>query len=127
MVVKLTQEQADYLKTFGNFEHAWNKKKAIYYIARYGWGYEIKDGDEKEKEVFYSTEQLKMIEAVINGYEVIEPKFKFYKYFESRYNPLYYAGAFRQLTNNEEEALEVKKDSNEYIALKCLGFYFDEV
>ena len=127
MVVKLTQKQADYLKTFGE-----EKRKAFHYIRRWRWGYLLSDGNGKvyeynEKKPFGQDEDEKMLNALINGYEVIEPKFKFYKYFESRYNPLYYAGAFRQLTNNEEEALEVKKDSNEYITLKCLGFYFDEV
>ena len=41
MVVKLTQEQADYLKTFVCND------RAFHYISRYGWNHYLKDGNEK--------------------------------------------------------------------------------
>ena len=124
MVVKLTQKQADYLETFGSLEDEENKKRAIYHITRFGW----EDGDDLKSEAFESSDKLKMIEAVINGYELIESKYKFYNFSDSSgTTPLYYAGQFRQLTKFEQDALEVKEDSKEYVALENLGFYKEEV
>ena len=68
-----------------------------------------------------------MLDAVINGYEVVVPTFKFFNYFTESHYPLYYAGDFNQLTNSEEEALKVKKDSEEYKALELLGFLKEKV
>ena len=128
MVVKLTQEQADYLGTFGDFEDEVNKRKALYHITRFGWGYNLTDGDDLKSGAFECSEQLKMVEAVINGYEVFEPKFKFYNFSDSSgTTPLYYAGQFRELTKFGQSALEVKEDSKEYVALENLGFYKEEV
>ena len=127
MVVKLTQEQADFLKTFVCND------RAFHYISRYGWNHYLKDGNGKcyekgEKEPFTLDEKGKMLDAVINGYEVIVPKFKFYNFSDSSgTTPLYYAGQFRQLTKFEQYALEVKEDSKEYVALENLGFYKEEV
>ncbi|AOQ29495.1 hypothetical protein 2R15S2_051 [Lactococcus phage 2R15S2] len=124
MVVKLTQEQADYLKSFRN-----DKKLAFYHIGRWGFGYNLKDGDEKvyvanEEVPFTYDEKEKMLNAVINGYEVIyEPKFKFYNFSDiTDSTPLYYAGKANELNGNKKFALEVKKDSEEYKALLTLGF-----
>ncbi|QGT53050.1 hypothetical protein HYQ13_gp41 [Lactococcus phage CHPC52] len=104
MVVKLTQEQANFLETFGNLEDEMNQKRALCHIT-------------------------KMVEAVINGYEVIfEPKFKFYNFSDrSGSTPLYYAGKASELKGNKKFALEVKKDSEEYKALLTLGFVIEEV
>ena len=71
MVVKLTQEQADFLKSFRNY-----KKLALYHISRWGFGYDLKDGNEKvyvanEETPFTFDEKEKMLNAIINGYEVI--------------------------------------------------------
>ena len=127
-MVELTQEQANYLETFGNLEDEVNKKLALYHITRFGWGYNLTDGDDLKSGAFECSEQLKMIEAVINGYEVFEPKFKFYNFSDSSgTTPLYYAGQFRQLTKFEQDALEVKEGSEEYVALKLLGFIKEEV
>lgn len=127
-MVELTQEQANYLETFGNLEDEANKKLALYHITRFGWGYNLTDGDDLKSGAFECSEQLKMVEAVINGYEVFEPKFKFYNFSDSSgTTPLYYAGQFRQLTKFEQYALEVKEDSKEYVALENLGFYKEEV
>ena len=41
MVVKLTQEQADFLKTFVCND------RAFHYISRYGWNHYLKDGNGK--------------------------------------------------------------------------------
>lgn len=41
MVVKLTQTQAEFLGTFGD------KAKAFHYISRWGFSYNLKDGNEK--------------------------------------------------------------------------------
>ena len=125
MVVKLTQEQADYLKTFGT-----DKSKAFYYISRWGWNYPLEDGYEKvyettEEQPFEQfDEKEKMLNAVINGYEVIyEPKFKFYNFSDrTDSTPLYYVGKTNELSGNKKFALEVKKDSEEYKALLTLGF-----
>lgn len=124
MVVKLTQEQADYLGTFGDFEDEVNKRKALYHITRFGWGYNLTDGDDYKSEAFVKSDKLKMVEAVINGYEVIfEPKFKFYNFSDrTDSTPLYYAGKANELNGNKKFALEVKKDSEEYKALLTLGF-----
>ncbi|AGI11223.1 hypothetical protein N388_gp44 [Lactococcus phage phi7] len=123
-MVKLTQEQADYLETFGI-----DKSRASYYISRWGWDYPLLDGrgkvykETEEKPFEQQSEKLKMLDAVINGYEVIEPKFKFYNFSDSSgTTPLYYAGQFRQLTKFEQSALEVKENSQEYKALLALGF-----
>ena len=127
MVVKLTQKQADYLETFNE------KERAIHYISRWGWSYPLLDGNGKvygelEKEPFEQDEKLKMFEAVINGYEVIEPKFRFYNFSDvSRLNRLYYTGIQSQLTASIERAKEVEKNSKEYVALENLGFYKKEV
>ena len=80
MVVKLTQEQADYLETFGG-----NKKTAIYFIARWGWGVFLKDGnckiyEDDEEKPFKQEEAEKMLNALINGYEVDVPKYIFFNF-----------------------------------------------
>ena len=126
-MVKLTQEQADYIKTFVCND------RAFHYISRYGWNHYLKDGNEKcyekgEKEPFTLDEKGKMLDAVINGYEVIVPKFKFYNFSDSSGGtPLYYAGLTNELKGNKKFALEVKKDSEEYKALLTLGFIEEEV
>ena len=127
MVVKLTQKQADYLETFKENE------RAIHYISRWGWSFPLLDGNGKvygksEKEPFKQDEKLKMFEAIINGYEVIEPKFKFYNFSDSSGGtPLYYAGLPNELKGNKKFALEVEKDSEEYKALLTLGFIEEEI
>ena len=129
MVVKLTKEQADYLKSFRN-----DKKLAFYHIGRWGFGYNLKDGNEKvyvanEEAPFTYDEKEKMLNALINGYEVIyEPKFKFYNFSDrTDSTPLYYAGKANELNGNKKFALEVKKDSEEYKALLTLGFIREEI
>lgn len=128
-MVKLTQEQADYLESFRN-----DKKLAFYHIGRWGFGYNLKDGNEKvyvanEEVPFTYDEKEKMLNAVINGYEVIyEPKFKFYNFSDrTDSTPLYYAGKANELNGNKKFALEVRKDSEEYKALLTLGFIKEEV
>ena len=121
-MVKLTQEQADFLKTFND------KSRAFYYISSWGWGNFLKNGigevyENGVKTPFTIDEKEKMLNAIINGYEVIEPKFKFYNFSDSsEETALYYAGQSRQLTKSEQSALEVKEDSEEYKALLTLGF-----
>lgn len=123
-MVELTEEQDRFIKTFGT-----DKSRAIFYISRWGLDYPLLDGNEKvykktEEKPFQQSEQLKMVEAVINDYEVIyEPKFKFYNFSDrSESTPLYYAGKANELNGNKKFALEVKKDSEEYKALLTLGF-----
>ena len=129
MVVKLTKKQADFLKTF---EGRKSKDTAFYYISRWGFDHYLKDGNEKvynyDDKPFEQSEREKMLNALINGYEIAEPKFKFYNFSDSSgTTPLYYAGQFRQLTKFEQYALEVKEDSKEYKALLALGFDSQEV
>ena len=127
MVVKLTQEQADYIKTFRE------PNEAIYYISRWGWCHALKDGNEKvyggtEKEPFEQDEKLKMLDAVINGYEVIVHKFKFHNFSNNTgITRLYYAGEEVELISNKKFAKEVEKGSDEYLALTKLGFIREEV
>ena len=126
-MVKLTQEQADFLKTFND------KSRAFYYISSWGWGNFLRNGiggvHEGDKTPFTLDEKEKMLNAIINGYEVIfEPKFKFYNFSDSSGGtPLYYAGLTNELNGNKKFALEVKKDSEEYKALLTLGFIREEV
>ena len=129
MVVKLTQKQAEFLGTFGSLEDEHNKRKALYHITRFGWGYNLTDGDDCESRAFEKSDKLKMVEAVVNGYEVIyEPKFKFYNFSDSSGSTaLYYAGKENELNGNKKFALEVKKDSEEYKALLTLGFIREQV
>ncbi|ASZ71730.1 hypothetical protein 66901_38 [Lactococcus phage 66901] len=127
MVVKLTQEQADYLETFKKID------KAIYYISRWGWDYPLLDGNEKvykktEEKPFKVDEKLKMLNAMISGYEVIVPKFKFHTFSDiTNLSRLYYAGKNVQLTANYKEAETVDKNTEEYFILENLGFYKEEV
>ena len=127
MTVKITQKQADFLKTFEESD------EAIYYISRWGWAYALEDGNEKvylhtEEKPFKQSEKMKMIEDIINGYEVIEPKFKFYHYSDdSNPKPLYYAGKIMRLMSNKQLAKEIEKGSEEYVALEKLGFIKEEV
>lgn len=128
MVVKITQEQADYLKTFGR-----QKNLAFYYISRWGWDCLLKDGTEKtykdnDKKPFNLDEKEKMINALINGYEISEPKYKFYNFSNiTSVRRLYYTGKNRQFTENYFEGKEIKKGSDEYLALESLGFRKEEV
>ena len=121
-MVKLTQEQADFLKTFND------KSRAFYYISSWGWGNFLKNGlgevyERGVKTPFTIDEKEKMLNAIINGYEVIEPKFKFYNFSDrTDSTPLYYVGKTNELSGNKKFALEVKKDSEEYKALLTLGF-----
>ena len=127
-MVELTQEQANYLETFGNLEDEVDKKLALYHITRFGWGYNLTDGDDLKSGAFENSDKLKMVEAVINGYELIESKYKFYNFSDSSGGtPLYYAGLTNELKGNKKFALEVKKDSEEYKALLTLGFIEEEV
>ena len=126
MVVKLTKEQMKFLETFVSNDIA------FHYISRWGWNHYLKDGTGKcyekgEEEPFKLDEKGKMLDALINGYEVIVPKFKFYNFSDkTRFAPLYYAGE-EELTSYKEFAKEVEEDSEEYVALKLLGFIKEEV
>ena len=128
MVVKLTQAQAEFLGTFGSLEDEDNKRKALYHITRFGWGYNLTDGDDCKSGAFIKSDKLKMVEAVINGYVVIEHKFKFHTFSDvSSIKRLYYTGVQSQLTASIDEAKEVEKNSKEYVALENLCFYKEEV
>jgi hypothetical protein len=126
MVVKLTKEQIKFLETFVSND------RAFHYISRWGWNHYLKDGNGKcyersEEEPFKLNEKEKMLNALINGYEVIVPKFKFYNFSDkTRFAPLYYAGE-EELTSDKEFAKEVEEDSEEYVALKLLGFIKEKV
>lgn len=129
MVVKLTQKQADYIKSFRN-----DKKLAFYHIGRWGFGYNLKDGNGKvyvnnnEEAPFTYEEKEKMLEAVINGYEVVVPKFIFHTFSDiTNLSRLYYAGKSRQLTANIARAKKIEQTSEEYKALELLGFLEEEV
>ncbi len=121
-MVKLTKEQDIFIKTFND------KSRAFYYISSWGWGNFLKNGlgeiyKSGVKTPFTLDEKEKMLNAIINGYEVIEPKFKFYNFSDrTDSTPLYYAGKENGLNRNKKFALEVKKDSEEYKALLTLGF-----
>ena len=125
-MIKLTQKQADYLETFVCND------RAFHYISRYGWNHYLKDGNGKcyekgEEEPFKLDEKEKMLNALINGYEVVVPKFRFYNFSDISEKPLYYNGKDKVLTKYEEEALEVEIGGEEYKALQLLGFLKEEV
>lgn len=128
MVVKLTQEQADYLETFGEV-----KNLAFFYIGGWGYNLPLKDGNERsysynEKKPFRYDEKEKMLNALINGYEVEVPKYKFYNFSNiTSIKRLYYAGKDVELIENYDFAKVVEKNSDEYLALKSLGFLEEEV
>lgn len=121
-MVKLTKEQDTFIKTFSD------KSLAFHYISSWGWDSWLRNGTGEVYELgaktpFTLDEKEKMLNAIINGYEVIEPKFKFYNFSDrSDSTPLYYAGKENGLNRNKKFALEVKKDSEEYKALLTLGF-----
>ena len=126
MVVKLTQEQDRFIKTFND------KSLAFYYISSWGWDSFLRNGVggvyEGDKTPFTLDEKEKMLNAIINGYEVIEPKFKFHTFSDvSGLDRLYYTGVQSQLTASIERAKEVEKNSKEYVALENLGFYKEEI
>ena len=127
MVVKLTQEQDRFIKTFND------KSRAFYYISSWGWDSFLRNGIGEVYELGVKTpftldEKEKMLNALINGYEVIAPKFKFYNFSDrTDSTPLYYVGKTNELNGNKKFALEVKKDSEEYKALLTLGFIKEEV
>ena len=128
MVVKLTQAQADYLKTFGE-----DKSRAFHYISRWGFGNLLSDGNGKvyeynEEKPFKQDEDEKMLNALINGYEVAMPEYIFYNFSDkSGAVPLYYVDKNMELMSDFSYALKVKNDSKEYEALENLGFYKEEV
>ncbi len=121
-MVKLTKEQDTFIKTFSD------KSLAFHYISSWGWDSWLRNGIGEVYELgaktpFTLDEKEKMLNAIINGYEVIEPKFKFYNFSDrSDSTPLYYAGKENGLNRNKKFALEVEKDSEEYKALLTLGF-----
>lgn len=121
-MVKLTKEQDTFIKTFSD------KSLAFHYISSWGWDSWLRNGTGEVYELgaktpFTLDEKEKMLNAIINGYEVIEPKFKFYNFSDrSDSTPLYYAGKENGLNRNKKFALEVEKDSEEYKALLTLGF-----
>ena len=125
-MVKLTKEQDRFIKTFND------KSLAFYYISSWGWDSFLRNGigevyELGDKTPFTLDEKGKMLDAVINGYEVIVPKFKFYNFSDkTRFAPLYYAGE-EELTSYKEFAKEVEENSEEYVALKLLGFIKEEV
>ena len=98
------------------------------FISSWGWDSFLRNGIGEVYELGVKTpftldEKEKMLNAIINGYEVIEPKFKFYIFSDrTDSTPLYYAGKENELNRNKKFALEVKKDSEEYKALLTLGF-----
>ena len=121
-MVKLTKEQDAFIKTFSD------KSLAFHYISSWGWDSWLRNGTGEVYELgaktpFTLDEKEKMLNAIINGYEVIEPKFKFYNFSDrSDSTPLYYAGKENGLNRNKKFALEIEKDSEEYKALLTLGF-----
>lgn len=78
--VQVTKNEYDYLETFGGM-----KNKAIFYISRYGWSFDLKDGRDRlyNGKGKYWSEILgngnfdnirdKLIRAALDGYELEEP------------------------------------------------------
>ena len=81
-----------------------------------------------KKKPFNLDEKEKMLNALINGYEVAESKYKFYNFSDiTSVRRLYYTGKNRQFTENYFEGKDIEKDSVEYLALESLGFRKEEV
>ena len=93
----------------------------------------LSDGNGKvyeynEEKPFEQDEDEKMLNALINGYEVSVPKFKFYNFSDiTSFKKMYYAGKEKELTADTDEAKYINKDSKEYVALENLGFFKEEV
>lgn len=92
-LIKLTQEQHEFIQTFNiGFQtdrDLIDKAKAIHNISRWGFGYALTDGndekysffrkDEEYKQApFNEDERFKIIDAIINGYEVIKKRYHLY-------------------------------------------------
>lgn len=98
-LIKLTQEQHEFIQTFNigvqTDRDLIDKAKAIHNISRWGFGFPLTDGNEQEysflypsggevkKAPFKQNERFKIIDAIINGYEVIEAR---YHLFSQPYN-----------------------------------------
>lgn len=98
-LIKLTQEQHEFIQTFvsGNRTDLCllDKQKAIHNISRWGFGFSLNDGNGKKysflkpdgetslQAPFNQNERFKIIDAIINGYEVIKPR---YRLFAQPYN-----------------------------------------
>lgn len=97
-LIKLTQKQHEFIQTFSYNNYtsgeSINKEKAIFYISRWGWSFTLKDGNGVEYSTggitegteiapFKQDERFKIIDAIINGYEVIKPR---YRLFAQPYN-----------------------------------------
>lgn len=128
MKVKINQVQANFIESFNG-----DKQKATYFISRWGWGYPLTDGKGNEYTdgditPFKQSEWLKMVQAVSWGYEVVKPWFKFYNFVTSQgRQQVWYTGKDEKLTPSEPFALHVEEDSEEYNALRTLGFLAKQV
>ena len=76
--VKVSEEEAKFLKTF-NFSHHSDVTKALYYVSRTGFCYYLTDNFDIElkglSEGFRDLENRKrLIRAILDGYEVEEEK-----------------------------------------------------
>ena len=77
--VKVSEEEAKFLETF-DFDRNPDITKALYYVSRAGWGYQITDNNNVEMKdltedvVFFVKNRKRLIKAILFGYEVEKEK-----------------------------------------------------
>ena len=131
--VMITKRQAKFIESFGS-----NTKKAMYYIARTGWGYaptdghgNVDDNESPEGWTFEVDEKEKMVQALLNGY-IIEPEkpkeVVMYMCFEddNHNTKKVYYGSFYNVSS-KERATFFEEDSFEIDELKAKGWEKEEV
>lgn len=152
-LIKLTQEQHKFIQTFNigvqtNLDRI-DKSKAIHHISRWVFGFALIDGngqeysyvkpnEERLQAPFKQDERFKIIDAIINGYEVTEPCYYLYTepYSELTGNKMkvYYLGQhYRMRITSPEEKLKTDwgktfslDEANKIIAdFKELGVTFE--
>lgn len=135
-LIKLTQEQHEFIKTFYIGSRAVdkiNKAKAIHNISRWGFGFSLTDGNGKEysffrpdgetllQAPFNQDERFKIIDAIINGYEVIKKRYHLYArpYNEvtDQIEKVYFLGnSYRPRTTTDDKKLN--QDWGKYYSLE---------
>lgn len=123
----ITKEQADFIKTFNG-----EKSRAIHHISRWGWGHYLTDGNNHTyksndtKPFNMLDEKLKMIDAVINGYEVKKDEKWVLAtdiYVKGERVTIYYQGTIFVPADNIQEAnkFNTKEEAEDHKALMKLN------
>lgn len=126
--VKVSEEEAKFLKTF-NFSHHSDVTKALYYVSRTGFCYYLTDNFDIElkglSEGFRDLENRKrLIRAILDGYEVEKEK-KFFvkiKCLSEEYKYLNYFKSCREWLFSENEETKEYRTAHTRKQLEEAGF-----